>query len=83
MFAFLGVGPVEIVVLGAIAAIVGIVIMFMLLNRSAGSRGPGDEVRHLRVEVDRLREENEHLRDEVKRLRDQGGASADTGIKRT
>ncbi len=88
MFAFLGLGMAELMVLGLIftVAVGGAVVLIAVLKSAKGSTGASDEVRHLRVEVDRLREENDQLRDELKRARAQGerpGGAADTGIKHT
>jgi hypothetical protein len=84
MFAFFGLGIGELVILGMIA-VGGAVVLIVVLKAGKGSAGAGDEVRHLRVEVDRLREENERLREEAKHAispgERQGGA--DTGIKQT
>ncbi len=82
MFAFLGVGVAELVVLGLVAVLGlgGVVVLFVVLKVAKGSTGAGDEVRHLRIEVDRLREENDKLREELNRAHEKSGASADTGI---
>lgn len=79
MFAFLGLGLAEILVIGVMGAgmAAGVVVLLKALK---GPTGPSDEMRKMRVEMDALREENDKLREEIKRLRGQGGANPDTGI---
>jgi cell division protein FtsB len=85
MFAILGLGWGEIIVLGVIGSglVVVVVLVVAVTKGSAGARQAGDEGRHLRIELDRLREENQRLHEEIKRLREQVSPSADTGIKQS
>ena len=85
MFAMLGLGLGELLVLGVLGAgLAAVVLMLAVLAVARGStraKQAADEGRQLRIEMDRLREENQQLREEVKRLRGGQIASTDTGVK--
>lgn len=82
MFAFLGLGWGELIVLGVIGAILaGVVILVITLVKATSRPAIGSSrLREMRMELDRLRSENEELREEVERLRGGRPAAGDTGI---
>jgi hypothetical protein len=87
MFAFLGLGWGEVIVIGVIG--VGLALFWrfvikLILKAAGESAGrKSDEMRKIHIELDCLREENEQMREEIKRLREHVSPSADTGIKPT
>ena len=87
MFAILGLGWGEVIVIGVIGVGLALFWRFVikLILKSAGESAgrKNDEMRKIHLELDCLREENEQMREEIKQLRDQARASADTGIKPT